>query len=79
MWILSNNFKYFFLPFSCPFLAPFLPLLSDFLKFLVGLSSFRVVLLGSFLPFIQNISTDGCFHDKGNQVVLWFSDTQCVT
>ena len=77
MWILSNNFKNFFLPLSCPFLAPFLPLLINFLKFLIGLSSFRGVLPGSFLPFIQNIGTNSCFHNKGNQVVLWFSDTQC--
>ena len=52
--------------FSCPFLALFLPLLNDFLKVLVGLSSFRAVLPGSFLTFLKNLRTNSSFHYKGN-------------
>ena len=52
--------------FSCPFLALFLPLLTKFLMVLIGLSSFRAILLGGFLTFLKNLRTNSSFHYKGN-------------
>lgn len=60
----------------CPYCAPVMPLSCP----CHALTGRLLVSFGrnvSFLPLLKNLHTNNCFHDKGNEMVLRFFNTQC--